>query len=592
MQIFINRFSGAFFALIFFAAVIGVNGQFYSDDLAPSNGTPAEHMVMGNPSGAVTNVNTPFNYLIERNQYVMSYHRDRGIPNWMAWHLDSTWIGMTPRQDDYRPDTSLPAGWYQVQGNDYSGSGFDRGHHTPSGDRTSTVPDNSATFLMNNMMPQAPDNNQGPWEAFESFCRTVVGQGNELYILAGSVGQGGTGSNGLAMTTAGGQVVVPSYTWKVVMVMPVGANDLSRVTASTRTIAIIMPNRQGIRTDVWQKYLASVDQVEALTGYDFFSNVPVATQTPIESGLDAASNTAPQTIAAGTYTNLAIDGPNTTLGGNITVNGALTLGGSTLNTGANKITLGQAATVNRLSGMVNGRLEKQFVNLASPSFEFPVGSGPFQYSPVSINLTALGTVGSSLTVSPNNTVHPNAPTPTTALKRYWALTESGDLAARLTFNYVNADIPAAVTDESTFALQRYTGVFGTIPATINGAANTAQTTNSISDFSDWTLFGQTPSSANSVVGGQVFSSDGVSAVSRATVTLIASSGQVFTTRTNPFGYFRIEDVPVGESYVLNVNSKAFTFAPRLIDVSEDVSGLVITAEPASGEFPAIGGKQR
>lgn len=590
MQIFINRFGGAFFTLIFFAAVIGVNGQFDSDDLAPSNGTPAEHMVMGNPSGAVTDVNMPFNYLIERNQYVQSYHRDRGIPNWVAWHLDSTWIGSTPRQDDYRPDTTLPAGWYQVLGTDYSGSGFDRGHHTPSGDRTSTVPDNSATFLMNNMMPQAPDNNQGPWEAFESFCRTVVGQGNEIYIFAGSVGQGGTGSNGLTMTTAGGNVVVPSYTWKVVMIMPVGANDLSRVTAVTRTIAIIMPNRQGIRFDAWQKYLASVDQVEALTGYDFFSNVPVATQAAIESGLDAASNTAPQTIAAGTYINLAIDGPNTTLGGNITVNGVLTLGGSTLSTGANKITLGQAATVSRLSGMVNGRFEKQFVNLASPNFVFPVGSGPFQYSPVSINLTALGMAGSSLTVSPNNTVHPNAPTPATALKRYWTLTESGDLSARLTFDYVNGDIPAAVTDESTFTLQRYTGVFGTIPATINGAANTAQTTNSISEFSDWTLFGQAPSSAGALVAGQVFAPDGVTAVSRATITLMASSGQVYTARTNSFGYFRIDDVRVGESYVLNVNSKAFTFAARLIDVSEDVSGLVITAEPAGGEFPAIGGK--
>ena len=274
------------------------------------------------------------------------------------------------------------------------------------------------------------------------------------------------------------------------------------------------------------------------------------------------------------------------------MNGVLTLGGSTLNTGLNKITLGQAATVSRLSGMVNGRFEKQFVNLASPNFVFPVGSGPFQYSPVSINLTALGMAGSSLTVSPNNTVHPNAPQPTTALKRYWTLTESGDLAVRLTFNYVNADIPAAVADESTFTLQRYSGVFGTIPATINGASNTAVTTNSISDFSDWTLFGQAPSSAGALVAGQVFAADGVTTVSRAAVTLIASSGQVYVARTSSLGYFRIEDVPVGESYVLSIEGKGYTFASRLVDVSEDVSGLVILAEVPGGEIPASGGKPR
>lgn len=97
---------------------------------------------------------------------------------------------------------------------------------------------------------------------------------------------------------------------------------------------MISANRQGIRTDTWQKYLSTVDQVEALTGYDFFSNVPVATQAVIESTIDSTSNTDPQTVAAGTYINLAVDGPNTTLTGNITVNGVLTLGGSTITTGA------------------------------------------------------------------------------------------------------------------------------------------------------------------------------------------------------------------------------------------------------------------
>jgi endonuclease G len=246
-----------------------------------------EHLTMGNPSNAVVDTAQPNNYLLDKSQYAVGYSRDKGRPNWVSWHLDSTWLGSTPRQDDFRADTTLPAGWYQVQATDYTGSGFDRGHHTPSADRTNSVASNSATFLMSNMMPQSPDNNQGPWESLESYCRTLVSSGNELYIIAGGTGSGGTGSNGgTTFTVASGHVAVPSQTWKVIIVLPAGTSDVSRVTASTRTIAVIMPNTQGIRTIPWRNYRVSVDQVESLTGYDFFSSVPTSIQSTIESVVD------------------------------------------------------------------------------------------------------------------------------------------------------------------------------------------------------------------------------------------------------------------------------------------------------------------
>ena len=235
------------------------------------------HLTMGNPSGAVSDPFFYDNYLMVKTQYALAYHRDLGRPIWTSWHLDSSWLGSTPRQDDFRADTTLPAGWYRVQGTDYSGSGYDRGHMTPSGDRTKTVADNSSTFLMTNMIPQLPANNQGPWASLETYCRTLAGQGNELYIVSGGYGTQGT--------VAAGHVTVPSQTWKVIIVIPSGTNDITRVTGSTRTIAVIMPNSGTINSD-WRTYRVNVDQVEALTGFDFFSNVNDSVENLIEALVD------------------------------------------------------------------------------------------------------------------------------------------------------------------------------------------------------------------------------------------------------------------------------------------------------------------
>ncbi|HEU4597128.1 MAG TPA: DNA/RNA non-specific endonuclease [Pyrinomonadaceae bacterium] len=235
------------------------------------------HLTMGNPTGAVADSTFFSNYLMIKPQYALAYHRDLGTPIWTSWHLDSTWLGSTPRQDDFRADTTLPAGWYRVLGTDYSGSGYDRGHMTPSADRTKTVADNSSTFLMTNMIPQLPANNQGPWASLETYCRTLVSSGNELYIISGGYG--------IQATIAGGHVAVPSQTWKVIIVLTSGTNDVSRVTSSTRTIAVIMPNSGSINSD-WRTYRVSVDSVEALTGYDFFSNVADSTESAIEAVVD------------------------------------------------------------------------------------------------------------------------------------------------------------------------------------------------------------------------------------------------------------------------------------------------------------------
>jgi endonuclease G, mitochondrial len=247
---------------------------------------------MGNPSGATTNTAFPDNYLMDKPNYVLSYNRSRGTSNWVSWYLNSASVGTASRQNDFRADPDVPSGWYQVNQNDYSGSGFDRGHMTPSGDRTSSVPINSSTFLMTNMIPQSPDNNQGPWNDLEVYLRgqTNANGGQEVYIISGSYGVGGTGSNGFTTTIANGNVTVPAQTYKIAVILSNGIDDVNRVTTATRVIAIIMPNVQGIRTNDWRIYRTSVDAIEAATGYNFLSNVPVAIQNVIEASVDAVSN--------------------------------------------------------------------------------------------------------------------------------------------------------------------------------------------------------------------------------------------------------------------------------------------------------------
>ncbi len=245
---------------------------------APAAGE--EPLLLGNPSNATTNVANENNFLLTKAQYSLSYNRSKATANWVAWRLDSSWIGTTSRQDDFRPDPALPNGWYQVLDTDYSGSGFDRGHMCPSGDRTRSVPDNSATFLMTNIVPQLAANNQGPWADFENYCRTLASQGNELYIFSGVAGNVGT--------IAQGRIVVPQITWKVVLVLPNGNNDLQRVGKGTRTIAIIVPNQPPVNINApWRTFRVRVDAVENITGYDFFSNVPKTTQTLLERRVDS-----------------------------------------------------------------------------------------------------------------------------------------------------------------------------------------------------------------------------------------------------------------------------------------------------------------
>lgn len=250
--------------------------------------TEDNNLEMGNPSGAVTDINSPDNYLQSKPQYILSYNNSKGEPNWVSWHLSLAWKGAALRCNCFSPDYGLPSSFFIATTSNYTGSGFDRGHMCPSEDRDLNNVDNAATFQMDNIVPQAPQNNQQTWANFENYCRTLLYQGNELYIISGGYGSGGTGSNGgVTYTISNGNINVPAHVWKVVVVLPLGTNDASRVSAQTRVIAIDLPNTQTVTAHTWDYYRTSVDNIESLTGYDFLSTVSTSIQSTVESTVDS-----------------------------------------------------------------------------------------------------------------------------------------------------------------------------------------------------------------------------------------------------------------------------------------------------------------
>lgn len=228
----------------------------------------SEHLTFGNPSNA--GPDQPDNLLIEREPYALSYSQARNVLNWASWRVDNRWLGQTGRQDDFRPDSNLPAGFYQVTPGEYSRSGYDRGHMVPSGDRTLTPQANSLTFVMSNIFPQASENNRGAWRELEEYGRELVEeQGKALYVIGGVYGNKGSV----------GRVTVPGRVWKVMVVLD---SPDDAITRRTEVIAVDMPNSDRISAD-WQTYRTTVDRIEIATGYDLLSEVPEDIQAVIES---------------------------------------------------------------------------------------------------------------------------------------------------------------------------------------------------------------------------------------------------------------------------------------------------------------------
>jgi endonuclease G len=265
---------------------------------APGGGASVQ-LLLGNPSDATSDPSNPDNYLMLKPYFALSYNNSAGEPNWVSWQVTSADLGNAPRKQLFDSDTTLPPGFKVVAHQDYSGSGFDRGHMCPHSDRAANEQMSYATFVMTNIIPQAPNVNQKAWAQLEMYSRDLAKRGNHLYIVSGPAGRGGRGSKGFADTIGRGKVAVPAECWKIIVVVPEGGDDLASINADTRVIAVDMPNDQEKVGEAWAGFRTSPAAIEQRTGYHFFTNLRPDVAAALRAKVDAEHIPPPRPMTHG-----------------------------------------------------------------------------------------------------------------------------------------------------------------------------------------------------------------------------------------------------------------------------------------------------
>ena len=209
---------------------------------------------------------------------------------------------------------------------------------------------------------------------------------------------------------------------------------------------------------------------------------------------------------------------------------------------------------------------------SSGTYSFPVGTNG--YSPVSLT----NTVGTgSFNVTPHSGVMGGVSS-ANSIQRYWSLSPSGGVTqADLTLNYLDSDVPSGA-NEANFNFIRRSGTINQsiTPSSMNTTTNTF-TLNGVNSFSDWTLGTTAPTAAGVSVSGQVVNSGNIG-ISNALLTIRSSTGEIRSAKTNSFGYFTFEDVMVGETYVVTVTAKRYSFSTSVISLADVIDNLIITAK--------------
>jgi endonuclease G len=197
--------------------------------------------------------------------YVVSYNADFKVPNWVLYELNyAETLGNIPRKNSFAVDPEVPDS-VMAQLTDYRNSGYDRGHMAPAGDMKWDAKAMEESFYTTNICPQNHNLNSGDWKELEEQVRDWAIKNEKVYVVCGPIVKKNYA------TVGANNVAVPDSFYKVVLMYRDG---------NWRSLGFVFANKSGNKP--LDTYAKSVDEVEKLTGLDFFSVLPDEIENEIE----------------------------------------------------------------------------------------------------------------------------------------------------------------------------------------------------------------------------------------------------------------------------------------------------------------------
>lgn len=195
----------------------------------------------------------------------VSFNCRNHTPNWVAWEVNAQRTdGPEKRYNKFWKDNTI-IGCPVTE--DYKNSGYDRGHMCPSAENKSSASLMKECFVLANICPQSHDLNNGAWKTLETTEREWAIRDGIIYIVAGPVYK-----NNSDTRIGDTGVRVPAAFFKVLI-----APNLQ----NPRGIGFIYPNMRAAGN--MANYSMTIDEVEKVTGLDFFHNLPDDLENEIES---------------------------------------------------------------------------------------------------------------------------------------------------------------------------------------------------------------------------------------------------------------------------------------------------------------------
>ena len=213
-----------------------------------------------------------------RRNYSILYDRKEKISYWVAYPMCGLYIGLVDRSDIWGYNPLIPGSDQPYLYN--AVSGYDRGHQIASSDRTSALEANMQTFYFTNITLQNSDLNQKAWASLEGMVRNNFSRCDTLYVVTGAVLRTREGGETVRYIRDknGGDIAVPNYYFKILLQRkgnsyPAGIGFWFRNE----------PASNAEESRVYSKYATSIRNIENKTGFDFFANLPQATQDAFET---------------------------------------------------------------------------------------------------------------------------------------------------------------------------------------------------------------------------------------------------------------------------------------------------------------------